>query len=263
MNITKIVITFLLLSLSLSLSLSCRCYSFDENGKSFIDDKSRGWFWYEINSSTEDEAPENKELNIDLTKNYSAQELKELIPKALEYALDNPEPKFVLQYFYLQKLALDKSEKFAQVSKSIPLLDASYDEMSKREYNRDAMFIVNNEKLQSNLKNINEFSDKFGIIFVYKGNCQYCRLAIPQVQFLKSLGFKIIGISIDGVYLDKDIFIKSLTVPNAQMEFGINSVPSFIVADLKEKNKRAIVSTSLLSNSELINRLYLAVDMFK
>lgn len=240
--------------------------------------KEEGWFWYEV---VEDEQVtddileqtknnETKNLNQENDKQskkmpivnfigedglYKAEILNKIIPQALNKALDNPTYQNVEHYYFLQKMAMDKSQNFEVASQRIPLINPVYDELRLREQSINANFIkFQNDKdlLNDRLK---EISKKAGIFFFYKSTCNYCHLAKRQVEMLSNLNFKVYGISLDNNKFNDLNVIKNEFDKNLRTHFSIKSVPSFVlVAPLSEK-KFTVLSSSFINDNLLINRI--------
>lgn len=76
-----------------------------------------------------------------------ARELKIIVAKSLETALDKPTPNSVYNYFFLQKLALDKSQRFANEAQLTMLRSPWLDEMSNLQVSTEARIVLNEEVL--------------------------------------------------------------------------------------------------------------------
>ena len=156
----KIVSCFLLLALSFHGIASAQ----ENNGKSaffgvsdgrdpaasvihdstFYGDKERGWFWYEEPISDDEpvedvapppEPPPPKEIKAEQppakpaeAKPLSAEWFRKNMEKYRDKAIDEPTPENVSAYMYLQRVVLDKSEKFAQVTQQVVMSDPVLDE---------------------------------------------------------------------------------------------------------------------------------------
>lgn len=100
----------------------------------FYGDRERGWFWYEDPKELpipEIQAPKPQapqvQKPVDSKQPGSVAWLREQMPVLLEEAINNPSKENVEAYLYAQRLAMDKSQRYAQASAKVvandPLLD--------------------------------------------------------------------------------------------------------------------------------------------
>ena len=198
--------------------------------RNFYERKSEGWFWHqdppvpkepekkeepkpvpppvedpEVAETTEDPGPAP----------MSAAWIREHMQEYLDRATDDPTPENVSAYFYLQRLMMDKSQRFADVSQRVVYGDAMLDESVRHPI---ATFGSGEAARQSNQK-INELlatlSKKVGIWFFFQSTCGFCEKQAPVMMMLEQrYGFKIYPISLDGAGL------KSGAMPNYVVDRG-------------------------------------------
>lgn len=184
-----------------------------------------------------------------------ARELKILVAKSLETALDKPTPNSVYNYFFLQKLALDKSQRFANEAQLTMLRSPWLDEMSNLQVSTEARIVLNEEVLAQENIVLQALTKRVGLIFYYKGACRYCKLAVPNINALHDLGFKIIAVSLDGMPLPGLKAFRSETAVNPPPELGITKVPALVYLDPLSKERPLVLASGLISKSELMARL--------
>lgn len=184
-----------------------------------------------------------------------ARELKILVAKSLETALDKPTPNSVYNYFFLQKLALDKSQRFANEAQLTMLRSPWLDEMSNLQVSTEARIVLNEEVLAQENIVLQALTKRVGLIFYYKGACRYCKLAVPNINALHDLGFKIIAVSLDGMALPGLKAFRSETAVNPPPELGITKVPALVYLDPLSKERPLVLASGLISKSELMARL--------
>lgn len=111
------------------------------DGAPFYDDKERGWFWYESPDPEEDMAEIEPPLPPPPPapppappgpKPLSAEWFRKNMEKYRDKAIDDPTHENVSAYMYLQRVMLDKAEKFAEASQHVVMADAVLDENSRR-----------------------------------------------------------------------------------------------------------------------------------
>jgi conjugal transfer pilus assembly protein TraF len=110
-NMTKTYAT-LLVSL---FCLACMSIEASADSFSFLDDKARGWHWYEMNEEIEEKRnPEPKQVKIKgSTPTERIENLREQVQERLNAAIDEPTEENIKNYLVVQNLLMAKSEKFS------------------------------------------------------------------------------------------------------------------------------------------------------
>ena len=183
--------------------------------------------------------------------------LKKIMPEVLNKALDNPTYQNVLTYYLLMQMAMNKSETFSKVSSTLSLLNPSLDESSKRAQFPKALLLETNQKQKEKEEKLLEIAKTSGIIFVYKGECPYCQSAISQLALLNKFNFKIIAINVDGKFKEEinQYAYRHVFDQGIVGVLGIINVPSFVLVVPNSKKQIAVVSSSLIKDSDLISRI--------
>ena len=183
--------------------------------------------------------------------------LKNVMPEALNKALDNPTYQNVLTYYLLMQMAMNKSETFSKVSSTLSLLNPSLDESSKRAQFPKALLLETNQKQKENEEKLFEIAKSSGIIFVYKGECPYCQSAISQLALLNKFNFKIIAVNVDGKFKEEinQYAYRHVFDQGIVGVLGIINVPSFVLVVPNSKKQIAVVSSSLIKDSDLVSRI--------
>lgn len=187
-----------------------------------------------------------------------AKDLKEILPKSLELAVDNPSPVNVLRYFTLQRMTMNKSENFATESRRLVMLSPELDEMGgavrplklREEAERNE-----ERELGSILAALRE---KVILVYVYQGSCPYCRQGVSEINILADEGFRVVGISLDGIIIDELKAVSNIHEPSAASYYGISSVPALLAVDADERGGSGysvVMSNGLLNLSEIRLRL--------
>ncbi|MDD6176982.1 MAG: conjugal transfer protein TraF [Ruminobacter sp.] len=183
--------------------------------------------------------------------------LKKIMPEVLNKALDNPTYQNVLTYYLLMQMAMNKSETFSKVSSTLSLLNPSLDESSKRAQFPKALLLETTQKQKENEEKLFEIAKSSGIIFVYKGECPYCQSAISQLALLNKFNFKIIAVNVDGKFKEEinQYAYRHVFDQGIVGVLGIINVPSFVLVVPNSKKQIAVVSSSLIKDSDLISRI--------
>ena len=183
--------------------------------------------------------------------------LKKIMPEVLNKALDNPTYQNVLTYYLLMQMAMNKSETFSKVSSTLSLLNPSLDESSKRAQFPKALLLETTQKQKENEEKLFEIAKSSGIIFVYKGECPYCQSAISQLALLNKFNFKIIAVNVDGKFKEEinQYAYRHVFDQGIVGVLGFINVPSFVLVVPITKKQIAVVSSSLIKDSDLVSRI--------
>jgi conjugal transfer pilus assembly protein TraF len=187
-----------------------------------------------------------------------AKDLKEILPKSLELAVDNPSSVNVLRYFTLQRMTMNKSENFATESRRLVMLSPELDEMGgavRPLKLREEAERKEERELASVLADLRE---KVILVYVYQGSCPYCRQGVSEINILADEGFRVVGISLDGIIIDELKAVSNIHEPSAASYYGISSVPALLAVDADERGGSGysvVMSNGLLNLSEIRFRL--------
>jgi len=230
----------------------------------FYDRKEEGWFWYRERLEQETEKPKKIKVPAPAKRMkgmdspiFSTAWLKQNLPKYREIAIDNPTPENVAAYFALQRLAMDKAQKFARTFQMLPVLYPQLDENIRRPIatfaSHTADRIANSEKD----KVLRDLAQRVGIFFFFKSDCPYCHAQAPVVAVLeKKYGFKIIPISIDGLPMPGGVYPNYRIDQGQAQRLGVTITPTmFLVNPEDEIEKIRLLSQGAVSLSDLETRI--------
>lgn len=217
---------------------------------------AEGWYWYqdpeeatpappvakaestpkkEEKRITEDKAPEPLPSSAPTSQKpselFSAKWLRENLEKYRDVAITNPTPDNVKAYMLLQRLAMDRAQKFAQVTQQVVIGNPMLDETFRRPLASFGAKKVDWEAGQQADRILLKIAQKAGIFFFFKSDCRYCIAEAPLVKMLEDNGFDVLAISIDGGTLPNATF-KKLRMNNGQAEaLGLSATPAtFLVS---------------------------------
>ncbi|WP_295449905.1 conjugal transfer protein TraF [uncultured Thiodictyon sp.] len=241
----------------------------------FYGGKRQGWFWYESPPpappppvepaetapapSPSPPAPTPPQVRAPAgPAPLSAQWFRENLGRYRDAAIDNPSPQNVQLYFYLQRVAMDKSSQFAKVSERVVQGDPNLDEVTQRP---TATFGANLANRQGGLARdavLKKVAGMASLWFFFRSDCPYCEAQAPLLQLLeKEYGFAIVAISLDGAPLPSGRF------PNFQIDrgqgqaLGVTSTPATFLAR-PEIPALAPLAQGLLALAQLQERIVVA-----
>jgi conjugal transfer pilus assembly protein TraF len=228
----------------LLLALCLLCVMTEAYAESFLDDKARGWHWYETNAEEKEKKSHStkpkskvspKPVNIEgSTPTERVKNLREQVQQRLNAAIDDPTEENIKNYIVVQNLLMNKSEKFASGWQRVIYTNPEYDSTLKNPVNQAARNIYLAEQSKLKKANLKALSQEYGLFYFFKGSCPYCHKFAPLVKsFAEEYGWDILPISMDGG--------KIADFPDARMDNGIASklnittVPALIAIHPKTK----------------------------
>ena len=227
-----------------------------------------GWFWYESEPKPSPEEPPKPPTASPTDKKappptavepppLSAEWLRINLPKYLDRALDEPTPDHVASYYYLQRVALDKSNKFSDVAQEVVTEDYALDEVSRRPLATYAVNEMNRVAGEKRGEVLREIGAKAGILFVYHSECQYCQVQAPVLKaFARTYGFTILPIALDGLPMADGSFPDYRPDTGQARELGVQQTPAMFLA--QPPNRVVQLAQGALSIDELTQRVVMA-----
>lgn len=210
----------------------------------FYSGKGEGWFWYQEPPVEIEEEPAPPPAVVESGAAQPAETLKpsgppvfsvawlkEKLPAARERAIDDPTPENMQAYYYLQRIVLDKAQRFADVSRFITISDPLIDESIRRS---TSSFAANEQTRAAGVSQqqvLTKIAQKAGLFFFFKANCDLC---MRQAQVLKSFKsqseFTIIPVSLDGSFLEGNPFGLYQRDNGQAKRLGITDAPALALA---------------------------------
>ena len=133
------------------------------------------------------------------------------IEKARDLAIENPTQENVSHFLYLQKIALDKSQRFSQAVQRAVQNDPILDENTRRPLSSFGATAFNEKANAAKKVVLKGIAQGAGIFFFFDSKVQICNTQADLLKYLQGLyGFTVYPISIDG---------KGLTESNAFVSF--------------------------------------------
>jgi conjugal transfer pilus assembly protein TraF len=240
----------------------------------YYEGKERGWFWYEEPVLDEDvvetESPspildfpppiqekkaEPEPTKSPETKPLSAEWFRKNMEKYRDKAIDEPTPQNVSAYMYLQRVMLDKAEKFTEVSQQVVMSDPVLDENSRRPIATFGAFAMDDMATRGTEKAAKKLAETAGLWFFYSSTCNFC---VKEAGVLKGLmnaySFKVLPIALDGLPLPGGEF-PDFTVDHGQAKkLGAETTPALFLVKPGENGGAIQLGQGLLSGDEIIKR---------
>lgn len=240
---------------------------YKDTGRSFFDESDRGWHWYEDPLKDEvlekpveaPKAPKPPEKTAEPKPEkppgpapMSTEWMRENLPKYLGKAIDNPTDENVRAYLYLQKYTIDKAETYATASGRVTANDAYLDANTKKPMSNYGTDLANKAGLNATYKLVKDLSKTTGIMFFFRGSCEYCHAQWPILKdFAERFKFSVLPISLDGGILD-GMDPKTVRHDVGQAEkMNITVVPTMIL--LKPPEQFSVISHGMSASASFPN----------
>lgn len=255
-----------------SLPLFCTILTLNSNSEPLpeLENEKRGWHFYE--DPLKEQVEEEKEVQpppiqpkpaemIEINSEW----LKQNLPKLLNSAMDNPSTENIANYYYAQRLAIDKANKFSDKTKEFFMFEERLSEENRRPTTSSALFA---HKVETNKNKSDVFDLLFqraGLWMFYRSDCPYCHKQFPAIEAMsKVMNVDVLAISMDGILLDKEFpNVKHVVDPGLTLsrKFNIEITPTTFLVSNDGENVQPI-KYGMASGSELVERaLYAAKRM--
>lgn len=257
------------------LSLPTTAYGQSKHG--FYERKEEGWFWYQKEPEPVEEVPEEVEplvIEVALPELepepepeptsvptqpsgpavYSTAWLKDALPKYHLLAIDNPTVENVKAYLYLQRLAIDRAERYATASEMATVGDPFLDETIRRPIANFATGTVDAATGLATNQIIRDIAQRAGLFFFFSSECTLCELQAPLIKTLvQHEGFSLVPISINNKNLVTNPFDTYQNNDGHAEMLGVQTLPAlFLVA---ADGKFSAIGQGAFSLSEIQQRL--------
>lgn len=258
----------LLLLLCLLLPLTARS---DGGEPSFFLDKQRGWFWRETTPDTSIEqtpGPPQTEEKISSNPNppsephrppeyLSAEWFRKNLEHYKDAAVDNPTEKNVAAYYYLQRVMMDKAQRFATVAQRVVMSDPRLDENNRRPLATFASNAANQMATQANEQAMSTISKQAGLLFFFRSDCHFCEAQAPLLTVLEQrFGFKIYPVSLDGKPMPSGFYKQFRSDTGQAKALGVMSTPALFL--MKPPNEILPIAQGVVSLDDLTSRVLLS-----
>lgn len=247
-------------------------------GGSWLQRHAEGWFWYQ-------DPPEPAALPLPLPPEpppvvampvpeppapppaapapppgpapFSTAWLRQMLPRMLDRAMDEPTPQNVQAYMLLQRASLDRAQAFTQATQAVvvgnPLLDENF-QRPLATYAANDMTRVAGEEMR---KVLDELATRTGILFVFRSDCPFCDRQAPVLDALaKAHGFKVYPLSLDGQAMPNGLFADFRTAdPELMRQLKVMATPALFL--MRPPDGYLTLAQGALSIAELRERILL------
>lgn len=198
-------------------------------------DTGRGWHFYE----TPPPPPERKP-RVESTPGggegkgpapLSAAWIRENLQSFMDRALDDPTPENVETYMLLQRLAMDKSQRFAEVTQQAVALNPILDERRGMGGSSAERALSRTAADEARRTVLSRLSGEIGIWYFFRSDCPFCMRQDPSLLRLQNeTGIQILPISTDGPPLASGAFPDYVVDGGQAASLGVQRTPTLVVS---------------------------------
>ncbi|MEY3289095.1 MAG: hypothetical protein RLZZ419_1337 [Pseudomonadota bacterium] len=245
-----------------------------EPGVSFFSDSQRGWFWYEVQPEPLEKPKNERKPEIKSPVRIATSATK--IPQApaepepltsawlrsnmeiyLNKAIDEPSHENVAAFYYLQRVLMDKAERFTNAARYVVMSDPHLDETVRRPVATYAANAANHQASLAADKALKTIAGQAGLLFFFRSDCPYCHVQAPILNMLeKTYGFKIYPVSLDGLAMPNGLFSEFKVDQGQAGLLGVEQTPALFL--MKPPRQIVPLTQGALSLEELTGRILLA-----
>lgn len=198
--------------------------------------QQHGWFWYDDPAESETAAPppplppvaqSQAPTQANEPPIGSVAWIAANIDKIRDRAIDNPTKDNVELFAYVQKLAMDKSEVFANNYIQYVAANPALDETSQHPTSGYANFTVNQAVDKGRTEAMAKVAQKTAIWFFFKSDCPYCQRQTPLLKMMAAkYGFDVLPISLDNLPLVNGDYPNWVTDQGQGRALGVTVTPT-------------------------------------
>lgn len=252
-------LTIFLAALLVSGATTASQLDYPERDGRFLEREQEGWFWYEPvpeDPEPEDEEPQTKkppEKAVETLAKPKASEpapapspaqptesqppaamsaewFRENIKKYKDKAWENPTPENVSAYLYVQKMAMNRSAKFADVWKEVVSTDPVLDANSTAPTTTSGTLRMKAETKKARESLLGSIKDEVGLMFFFNGSQYSLEQARTLDAIQKKHGIDVLSVSVDGSRLPEGVLGKVIIDQGQSQVMGVRQVPATYVA---------------------------------
>lgn len=235
----------------------------------FFGGKEEGWFWYKDPREARlkqpaPTAPEPEKKEPAAAKEtplareekipaFSVKWIRENLDKLRDIAIDDPTPENVRNYYYAQRIMLDKADKFASVAKQVVTTDPYLDENNNFPFATAARANIARLQTEAKKEGLKHLAGKAGLWFFFDSKCSFCSMQVSTVNHLaQNYGFEVKAITLDGRSLP-DLKMPVVRDQGQFKTLNLTITPTLVLA--VPPKTFLVISQGVLSDSAADERL--------
>jgi conjugal transfer pilus assembly protein TraF len=178
------------------------------------------------------------------------------LPEYLNAAIDDPSPENVRAYYFMQRLMMDKAERFSAAAQQVVTGDPLLDETNRY----PTASFASNRRDDAAKKARDELTQRMakttGLFFFFDGLCNECGQQAYVLNHLKNLhGVITKAITMDGSPIDERFFAHALTDAGQAKQLGVQKTPAIVLVSPEKGVVEPIAQGQLLSATQIQDRM--------
>ena len=230
-------------------------------GQPFFQGKEEGWFWYKDPKEPPLREPAKLQPPA-LAKSkqpepLSVKWLRKQMPMLLDQAIDTPTRENVEAYLYAQRLAMDKSQRFSEMSQRVVYSDPFLDENNRVPIASFAKSSFLNGIDQAADAGLKHLATVAGLWVFFDSRCALCRVHAETIEAMrKKHGFVVKYISLDGMGLPNiPAWVPDL---GQSRTLNVRMTPTTVL--VAPPNHFLVVSQGMMAQTQLEERMLVAAE---
>lgn len=230
-----------------------------DGGEHFLSDRERGWSWYEthpIPPPPPVEPPPSPDGKPSTTEppTFSVAWLRVHLEEAKIKAIDNPTRDNVEYFSYLQKITMDRAEKFARMVQTVNTLNPTLDETIENPVTSYARAARRDVTSSDRKRVLSALGGSTGIFYFFKSDCPYCAKQSPLLMDMQKLyGFKVMPVSLDQKPLQNGAYPNWIPDQGQGVALNITSTPTLYL--FKPPHQLVLLSVGLQTEPDLETKI--------
>lgn len=234
----------------------------DSVDSSWMGGKEDGWFWYK-------DPKEIKENPISAKPPVAAKPaakpddamnvawIRKNLPVFLDRAVDKPTSENVAAYLSLQRVALDKAQRFEEEAQMANLTHPWLDQTNFVPVSSYANTAFKEMEVGAKEKAFKQLAKMGGLFVFIESTCQYCRAqAIPVEDLARSYGMNLRFITVDGKGFPEIGKYRLLADNGISQKLNIRIFPTTVF--VSPPNNYLVISQGMMSQQEMKDRILMA-----
>lgn len=237
----------------------------------FLRRSQEGWFWYEVQpelvepvppepvepKSTKEADASVKDVQPAVTEPFSVEWLRTNMPILMDRAINDPTKENVEAFEYAKRVMLDKSQRYAEMTRDVVANDPFLDENNRvplATFAKGAFLKQKRVGLEEAMKYL---STKVGIWMFFDSTCAFCHLQARQILDLnKQFNFHTRFISMNGQGMP--MLPEYYRDSGQAKRIGLKLTPTTVL--VVPPDKYYIISQGAMARDQLEERILVAAD---
>jgi conjugal transfer pilus assembly protein TraF len=125
--------------------------------------------------------------------------LRKYLPLLQERAINDPTPENVANELYVQRVVMDKSQRYAEARMKVVHDDPLLDENNRVPYASVGAQTIRNANIEAQQQAVRELAAQGGLLVFVDGKCRFCALEMPVAGLVRrQYGMEHLIVSLDG-----------------------------------------------------------------